>query len=263
MFVSGADDAPLWLTPVSAEAGVMTATVARADSAAARRGDVAAYALNGRLIDRQPFDLAPGEATKEVAFALPADLRNQVVRMSVTNAPSAGAVTLMDERWQTRVVALVSGGSVELAQPLLAPLYYVERAMEPYADLRKPVFGQVQPEIKDMIADGLSMMILADVGNLIDSDREALSAWVEDGGMLVRFAGPRLAGGGQDLLPVTLRQGGRTLGGALSWEQPQKLAPFDDDSPFAGLSTPEEVTVLRQVLAEPDVTLGEKNLGAP
>jgi hypothetical protein len=258
VFVDGAEDAPVWLAPVSVEAGVLTATVRRGHDRRARIGEVSAYALNGRLIDRQPFSLAIGETSQQVEFALPADLRNQVVRIAIPGARSAGAVTLLDERWQTRVVALVSGGSVELAQPLLAPLYYVERALAPFADLRKPLFGQVQPEIKDMIADGLSMMILADVGTLIESDREALTEWVEDGGLLVRFAGPRLASGGNDLLPVTLRQGGRTLGGALSWEQPQRLAGFDDDSPFAGLAAPEEVTVTRQVLAQPEATLGER-----
>ena len=52
--------------------------------------------------------------------------------------------------------------------------------------------------------------------------------------MLVRFAGPRLENGGDELLPVPLRVGGRTLGGALSWSTPQKLAPIEDTSLFAG-----------------------------
>jgi hypothetical protein len=67
----------------------------------------------------------------------------------------------------------------------------------------------------------------------------------------VRFAGPRLEKGGDDLLPVLLRQGGRSLGGALSWSSPQPLAPFGDDSLFAGLPVPPEVVVTRQVLADP------------
>jgi hypothetical protein len=67
----------------------------------------------------------------------------------------------------------------------------------------------------------------------------------------VRFAGPRLENGGDDLLPVPLRLGGRALGGALSWSTPQPLAPFADDSLFAGLAVPAEVLVNRQVLADP------------
>src|SRR5206468_2158671 len=57
--------------------------------------------------------------------------------------------------------------------------------------------------------------------------------------------------GGDDLLPVALRTGGRTLGGALSWSNPQPLAPFDDTSLFAGLTVPPDVAINRQVLADP------------
>jgi hypothetical protein len=48
------------------------------------------------------------------------------------------------------------------------------------------------------------------------------------------------------------------LGGALSWEQPQRLAPFPEGSPFVGLPVPAEVTVERQVLAEPSPRLAER-----
>ncbi|HSS87670.1 MAG TPA: DUF4159 domain-containing protein, partial [Reyranella sp.] len=45
--------------------------------------------------------------------------------------------------------------------------------------------------------------------------------------------------------------GGRTLGGALSWSTPQPLGPIEDTSLFAGIPVPQEVTVNRQVLADP------------
>jgi hypothetical protein len=75
----------------------------------------------------------------------------------------------------------------------------------------------------------------------------------------VRFAGPRLAQGDDDLVPVKLRRGGRTLGGSLTWEKPQHLASFSADGPFNGLAVPKDVTVGRQVLAEPDAVLATKS----
>jgi hypothetical protein len=76
---------------------------------------------------------------------------------------------------------------------------------------------------------------------------------------LVRFAGPRLAAGDDDLVPVRLRRGGRSLGGSLTWEKPQPLASFANDGPFAGLAVPKDITVTRQVLAEPDPGLAARS----
>ncbi len=103
------------------------------------------------------------------------------------------------------------------------------------------------------------MLILADVGNVVGAARERLAKWVEDGGVLVRFAGPRLAASDDELVPVRLRRGGRTLGGSLSWEKPQPLAAFSRESPFGGMAVPGDVTVNRQVLAEPDSGLAERS----
>ena len=102
------------------------------------------------------------------------------------------------------------------------------------------------------------MLIFSDAGPDSPAEEAAVVKWIEAGGLLLRFAGPHLAEQSDQLLPVRLRRGGRTIGGALSWEQPAKLAPFAPDSPFAGLAIPADVTVSRQVLAEPDLDLAGK-----
>ena len=100
-------------------------------------------------------------------------------------------------------------------------------------------------------------MILADVGNVAGEAHDRLARWIEDGGVLVRFAGPRLAASDDDLVPVRLRRGGRILGGSLSWDKPQPLAAFSHEVPFNGMAVPNDVTVSRQVLAEPDAAVTE------
>jgi hypothetical protein len=102
------------------------------------------------------------------------------------------------------------------------------------------------------------MIMLADVGNVSGEARERLAAWIDDGGMLVRFAGPRLAASDDDLVPVKLRRGGRTLGGSLSWDKPQPLAAFSKDGPFGNMAVPKDVNVTRQVLAEPEAGLVDR-----
>src|SRR5690606_29707344 len=89
--------------------------------------------------------------------------------------------------------------------------------------------------------------------------RQRLEAFVEGGGVLIRFAGPRLAAATDDpLVPVRLRHGDRVLGGSLTWETAQPIGTFEADSPFVGLPLPKDVEVKRQVLAEPEPALQDK-----
>ena len=103
------------------------------------------------------------------------------------------------------------------------------------------------------------MIVMADVGTLSPEMRDRIDDWIDHGGVLVRFAGPRLAQADDDLVPVKLRHGGRSLGGSMTWENPQHLAAFAADGPFAALPVPNDVTVNRQVLAEPDARLAAKS----
>ncbi|GAC1559767.1 MAG: DUF4159 domain-containing protein [Beijerinckiaceae bacterium] len=247
------DRSPLALTGASNEASALNVNVLRAAAGGAREGRVRALDLKGSLIGDAGFDFG-GATETQARFDLPIELRNEIARLEIAGEPSAGAVTLLDERWRRRRVGLVSGASADVAQPLLAPSYYLQRALQPFADMREARPG-AQDAIGTLLDDNLNVMFLADVGVVSGLAHERLTHFVEDGGVLVRFAGSRLAGSSDDLVPVTLRRGGRTLGGSLSWDTPKKLAPFDRASPFFGLSVPDEVTVTRQVLAEPEAGL--------
>ena len=114
-------------------------------------------------------------------------------------------------------VGVITGATADTAQPLLASTFYLQRALNPFADVRLARARVARPNaIIRFLDQNLPMLILADVGNVAGPARERLAKWIEDGGVLVRFAGPRLAAADDDLVPVRLRRGGRTLGGSLS-----------------------------------------------
>ena len=223
----------------------------RAAASGSNAAWVRASAERGQLLTRQLVTFPSGALEAKFNLDMPTELRNRVVRVEVEQQRSAASVALLDERWRRRPVGLVSGESLEAGQPLLSGLYYVERALAPYADLR-------QGTVANVLARETSVMVLADVGRIVGGDRARLDRWVSDGGILVRFAGSRLAAEADDLLPARLRAGERSLGGAMTWTQPAKLAPFPENSPFATLKVPEDVRVTRQVLAEPTLDIGEK-----
>ena len=222
-------------------------------------GLVRALDAKGAPIGEARYAFAVGDRETDANFDLPVELRNDITRLEISGERSAGAVQLLDKRWRRRAVGIVSGSTSDTAQPLLAPTFYLTRALGPFADVRLGDRGAPQQAISQFLDQKLPMIVLADVGTLSPEIRERLNAWIEQGGVLVRFAGPRLAQGDDDLVPVKLRRGGRTLGGSLTWEKPQHLAAFTADGPFAGVPVPKDVTVNRQVLAEPDAVLATKS----
>src|SRR5262249_56382132 len=125
----------------------------------------------------------------------------------------SGAVSRLEARSQWHRVGLLAGASREEAQPLLAPLYYIERALLPFSEIAKSEDSNLSTGIESLIRRNVSALMLADIGTLPHDVKEQVDQWVKKGGILVRFAGPRLEKGGDDLLPVPLRLGGRTLRG--------------------------------------------------
>ena len=211
-------------------------------SSAPRKEAVLAETGDGRVLGRFDLPIPAGASVASVVIALPVELRNQLSALRLAGVPGAGAVALLDEAARRRPVGLVRAGGADT--PLLGALFYIDRALAPTTELR-------QGDVASLLARKISMIVAADA-TLQDGDVARLQDWVRQGGLLVRFAGPELAGGSSTgLLPVPLLAGDRQLGGAMSWSQPAHLAAFPDTSPFHGLPVPSEVTVSRQVLADP------------
>lgn len=203
-----------------------------------------------RVLAEAPLEFGQGALLQDVTFDLPSELRNRLTRFDIAGETSAGAVSLSGDALRRREVALLDSGTSREGLELLSPLHYLREALVPSADLIDGTLDQILLANPDVI-------VLADTAAFPPATTTALTEWIEAGGLLLRFAGPRLAADDRTgleldpLLPVRLRTGGRTLGGAMSWGEPKMLAPFDDQSPFYGLSIPSDVNVRTQVLAQP------------
>jgi Domain of unknown function (DUF4159)/Aerotolerance regulator N-terminal len=246
------------LTPPRLEGGDFIVGALRAGPGATRPVGVTAIGPDPNGIERV-LGAATGEFAAdadriELALDLPVELRNRVGRIQLTEGRSAAGVVLADDSVRRRKVGLMSGRAGGEAQDLVDPLHYLRSALEPFAEV-------IEAPLADMLNAAPDVLVLADVGSLGDAEREALVPWIEQGGLLVRFAGPRLAQSGvgqleeDPLLPVRLRAGGRSIGGAMSWGAPRRLRPFPEASPFAGLAVPRDVDISSQVMAQPDPDL--------
>lgn len=238
-------------------AGALTVKVLRAQTGSADNGMVNAIDLKGLPLGEAPFAFKSADPEADAVIDLPVEIRNDVARLEIVGERSAGSVQLLDKRWRRRTVGVVSGSAADRSQPLIGATYYLSRALNPFADVRLAEGVGPAEAVTRFLDQRLPMLILADVGNVAEA-LDRLNEWIDNGGVLVRFAGPHLAATEDDLVPVKLRRGGRILGGSLSWDKPQHLAGFAREGPFNGMPVPTDVTVNRQVLAEPDSQLTDR-----
>lgn len=257
--------AVLGLAPATFEEGAIQLVAKRSQPGPAREITILAQGRdpggNPRVLAQATAQFAAGETEAGTALSLPSELRARVTRFEILGQRSAGALALTDDGLRRREVALIAGRDDREGLELLSPLHYLEQALIPTADLLDGALMDILPANPDVI-------IMADVATLSAGEQEALGEWIEAGGMLLRFAGPRLAASDvsrQDeapLMPVRLRAGGRSVGGAMSWGEPKALAAFPENSPFHGLRIPSDVTVSAQVMAQPDPTLADRVIAA-
>ncbi len=206
-----------------------------------RSSVIEAIGRDGRLIERETLNFAPGQAMAEARFRLPPNLRRRVAMLRSGDARTAGSVKLFDDSWGRPVIGLLAP-SEDTASPLLSEPFYTQSALLPFADM-------FTGDLDYLLSLSPEILIMPDVARVSAPE---LTDYVEQGGLLIRFAGPKLAQRADDLLPVQIRDGdngGRAFGGALTWEDPQNIAAFANDSPFFGLNVPNDIEIRQQVMA--------------
>ncbi len=253
------------LKPAAYEDGAITLSAVRSRSAAAAELTISAHGLDPAGTPRElanvPIRFAPGASEADVQLSVPPELRNRITRFELAGVRSAGAVSLTDDALRRREVAIIAARDEREGLQLLKPTHYLEQALIPNAEL-------ITGAISDLVLANPDVIVLADVAQLAGDEPQLLEDWIRDGGILLRFAGPRVAASdvGRDaedtLMPVRLRAGGRSVGGAMSWGEPKSLRAFSAESPFFGLPVPEDVTVSAQVMAQPDPTLADRTIAA-
>jgi hypothetical protein len=236
------------LTRVGVEPDGFTVRLVRADSDTERPVTLTATGADGQALARLEGVFEAGEQRLDLSASLPLDLRNQISRLALDRYGSAGATHITGDRWRRPRVGLLTPETGGDRQPLLSDYHYAREALAGSSEL-------VSGDLDTLLGTEPSALVMVDNARLED---DRLTAFVEAGGVLIRFSGPNLATRADDLLPVRLREGGRLFGGAMAWEDPQGLAPFPDESPFTGLEVSSEAQVTRQVLAEPGPDLDAK-----
>ena len=105
-------------------------------------------APTARPLARVPVTIAPGEAAADRA------VHRRCRPICATGSPGSSSARhraspasfLLDERWRRRSVGLVGPPRSSGDQPLLAELYFIDRALRPFAEVREgPLLELLQP----------------------------------------------------------------------------------------------------------------------
>lgn len=236
-------ETPLLLRPPVRDGAGMDIAIERGDRDSRPPVSLIARSTDGAAIAIASASFKNGAQTTSARLIAPVETLNRIARLEIANQASAGATILLDSAWGRSNVGIVrlakSGG-----HPLLDPSRYLLEALEPFAEVQT---GTADALIKAEI----DCILLTDQAGADPDIRQTLDEWTRDGGVLIRFAGPRLTESPDGLTPVPLRAGGRALGGPMSWSSPLGLAPLPEQGPLNGLTLPAGVAVSRQALAEP------------
>jgi hypothetical protein len=247
------EDAHL-LVPPDATADTLTVSVKRPSAA---KPDVVILAASdefGKVLAQTQVDFKEGEKEAKGTFKVPAEVQNQITGVSILGENSAGAKIMLDERWRRRPVGVVNDGAGNSYSSLLNQSTYVEKALGSYVDMR-------QGSVDDLLKRKMAVMIMTDDVGLSESSHKKISDWVNDGGTLLRFAGPNLAAQAKpddDLLPVQLRPGAHEISNQMAGTGPGKLDKFDPSSPFANVKISPDITIDKDVLAQVAPDLDQK-----
>ncbi|MFH1159156.1 MAG: DUF4159 domain-containing protein [Pseudomonadota bacterium] len=211
-----------------------------------------ALSTGGAVADELKLDFPAGKTEYAFSWDMLPEVRDKTARLMLREPGMASGVILAGAGWRQHQVGIIADAASKENRDFLSEVYYLRRALE--AEGRITI-----DKLDTLLKSAFSALILPDSTPLTAAEKTELSGWVRQGGFLIRFAGPNLAAHSEDvLLPVPLRTGQRAMEGAMTWEKPVRLGGISAQSPLYGLSVPQDVTVTRQVLAEPSPEVFEK-----
>jgi len=207
----------------------------------------------GQVIDEETIFATGRPFPLEVTFSLPEPLRRTITGFRLPQIRGAQSLYLMVDDGGPKTIGILADTPQNTQEALTNDVFYLKKALEPLGSLK---IGSLDT----IMTQNLDGIILPDIAAMPMQDLTRLESWVQKGGLLLRFAGPHMTQntGNIPLTPLPLRTQSRTMEGALSWEKPLKLAPFETASPFYGLPIPPDVTVRGQILPEPSPDLKER-----
>ena len=247
LFVDTPDRLPHVIRAASISSdGYLDVRIERADDDRAALLGINLMAENNTIMAHAEISFESGAREAFVRIPVASDIRDSLAQVRIEGQEHAGATFLMDERWRHRPVGIASTPGQNSGNSLLQETHFISQALGSQYEL-------FEEQIGTLISKNLAVLITTDDTVLNQGQQARLEQWVQDGGTMLRFAGPGMAQNPDALLPVTLVQDRNMPDGVMRWEEPQSIVINSGDHPLANLDIPQSIQVQQQVMARPDV----------
>ena len=222
IFMPPLSDLPMSIVSVVPGQASYTLTLERL-SLAQRPVSVTLYTLDGTFVTRATGQFDQGAASTTLEMTLPKTL-NEPGYFLVDGQNNLAAWWGMGTIAGLPKVGIIN--PVKNDFPLLDGGFYIEQALEGVLTPQR-----LQPTTPP---EGFDVLFVTTQ----PSAPEKLEKWVQEGGVLVTFAGDWLAQNKNmdDLLPVQLRDYPREVAGTLSWTGALKVQSVNSESPLAPMA---------------------------
>lgn len=187
-----------------------------------------------------------GALQARATFKMPQQARNAVARVAIAGQAHVGAQLLVDEKFRRRTVGIIENSLGNASDPLTDENHYLTQAIAPVAEVKTGA-------VNNLLQNNLSVLMMADSATVTQAQKSAIDKWIrEEGGTLIRFAGPRLAqavADGQEdtLLPQPLGQT-RILGNQTTGTSVGRIKSYAPQSPFKDITVTPDIEVTQQIL---------------
>lgn len=213
---------------------------------------LSALDLQGRVIAKTTAQFIRKEKETHAIFSIPLEIRNKVVAIKIDNQMNAGSIFLLGSQYKRNHIVLFSLPLHEIPNPLLSPFYYLAKALEENNDLTYLKNASFSENISDILLQNPDIIFLDDRILADNENSRKLKNFVENGGTLVRFAGPKLAKSPEKdiLLPIKLRNRTRVLDSNFRMGNALSIERFSSKSPFKEMEIPKDLKIYRQILPQ-------------
>ena len=203
---------------------------------------ITATSFDEQILLKKEYQFKKNENIIYINEKFPISVINQIKKIDILGERHAASTFYFDDFNKKKVIGILSDGKNYKENPLLSPVYYIKKALNKDNKI-------IINDLANLLLSNVDILIFPDAGTFEEEKSGILDSWINNGGLLIRFAGPKLASSSTRFITSENKiKKIRLLGGQLSWNNDLKIKEFSKDSIFKDLIIPKDVTIKKQLL---------------